>query len=235
LAGVSDVHLAIVEQEDDAPAGNLGDWALARGHRVETLRAQEAGTEWPDPARYDAIASLGAEHSVHASPDRWIAAEVAFLRAAHDAGVPVLGICFGGQALAAALGGEVRLAPRPEIGWYELEARGATVEPGPWFQWHVDTFTVPPRAQELARTPDCPQAFRLGTSVGLQFHPEATPEIIAGWIRTGRAALDRNGLRAEALETQTRAAGPAARARAYTLFDAIATLWTNGRRTSVQT
>jgi GMP synthase-like glutamine amidotransferase len=97
----------------------------------------------------------------------------------------------------------------------------------------VDTFTVPDGAQELARTPDCPQAFRLGTSVGLQFHPEATPEIIAGWIGTGGAALERNSLRAEVLEAQTRAAGPAAAARAYTLFDAIATLWTNGRRTSV--
>jgi GMP synthase-like glutamine amidotransferase len=146
----------------------------------------------------------------------------------------VLGICFGGQALAAALGGEVRVAPRPEIGWYELEPRDPTVEPGPWFQWHVDTFTVPDGAHELARTPDCPQAFRLGASVGLQFHPEATPEIIAGWIGTGHAALARNGLRAEVLEAQTRAAGPAARARAYTLFDAIATLWTNGRRTGVQ-
>src|SRR3954464_12458675 len=104
------MDLAIVEQQDDAPAGFLADWALARGHRVELLRAPELGTEWPDPARYGAIAALGAEHSVHASPDPWIGAEVAFLRAAHDAGVPLLGLCFGGQALAAALGGEVRLA-----------------------------------------------------------------------------------------------------------------------------
>jgi GMP synthase-like glutamine amidotransferase len=181
------------------------------------------------------VAALGAEHSVHASPDPWIGAEVAFLRAAHDAGVPVLGLCFGGQALAAALGAKVGLAPRPEIGWFELEAvDGGGIPPGPWFQWHFDTFAVPPGARQLARTTDCPQAFRLGASIGLQFHPEATPEIIAGWIRTGGDSLEREGLDAERLAAETRASGPAARGRAYTLFDAIARAWTEGRRTSVQ-
>ena len=53
------------------------------------------------------MVALGSDRSVHASPDPWIAAQLAFLRAAHDAGVPVLGICFGAQALAAALGGRV--------------------------------------------------------------------------------------------------------------------------------
>src|SRR4051812_16383480 len=186
------MDLAIVEQQDDAPAGFLAGWARARGHRIEILRAQELGTTWPDPGAYDAIAALGAEHSVHASPDPWIGAEVAFLRAAHDGGVPLLGLCFGGQALAAALGGEVRLAPRPEIGWFELEALdGGGVPPGPWFQWHFDTFALPPGARELARTPLCPQAFALGTSIGLQFHPEATADIIGEWIRTGRDSLAR--------------------------------------------
>jgi GMP synthase-like glutamine amidotransferase len=229
------VDLAIVEQGDDAPAGFLADWARDRGHRVELLRAQELGPDWPDPAGYGAITALGAEHSVHASPDPWIRAEVAFLRAAHDAGVPLLGLCFGAQALAAALGAEVRLAPRAEIGWFELApVAGAAFPPGPWFEWHLDTFAVPPGARLLARSALCPQAFRIGSSIGLQFHPEATPEIIAGWIRTGRDSLDSAGLDADALAAQTRAAGPAARERAYTLFDTIARGWTKGRRTSVQ-
>lgn len=230
------MDLAIVEQEDDAPAGHLADWALDRGHRVEILRAQELGTSWPDPARYGAIAALGAEHSVHASPDPWIGAEVAFLRTAHEAGVPLLGLCFGGQALAAALGGEVRVAPEPEIGWFELgPSAGASFPPGPWFQWHFDTFSVPPGARELARTPRCPQAFGLGTSIGLQFHPEATPDIIGAWIRTGRDSLDRAGIDADALIARTRAGGAAARDRAYRLFDAVARAWTERRRPNVQT
>jgi GMP synthase-like glutamine amidotransferase len=228
------MHLAIVEQQDDAPAGNLAAWARDRGVRVETLHAQELGTAWPDPARYGAIAALGAEHSVHASPDAWIGAEVAFLRAAHDAGVPVLGLCFGGQALAAALGAEVRLAPEPEIGWYELEALdGGAVAPGPWFEWHVDTFAVPPRARQLARTARCPQAFAVGTSVGLQFHPEADEAIILDWIRTGRDTLEASGIDPDALRQRTGAAAPAARERAYALFDAVAAAWTSSARPNV--
>jgi GMP synthase-like glutamine amidotransferase len=231
------MELAIVEQEPTAPAGFLAEWAAARGHRVALLRAPELGPSWPDPARYDAVAALGSEHSVHASPHPWIAAEVAFLREAHDAGVPLLGLCFGSQALAAALGAEVRRAPRPEIGWFEVQPLdGAGLPPaGPWFQWHEDTFAVPPGAQELARTPRCPQAFALGTSVGLQFHPEATPDIIGGWIRTGSASLAREGIDADALDRRTRADGAAARERAYKLFDAIARVWTKGRPTNVQT
>jgi GMP synthase-like glutamine amidotransferase len=227
--------LAIVEQQDDAPAGNLATWARDRGLGVEILHAQELGTSWPDPARYGAIAALGAEHSVHASPDAWIGAEVAFLRAAHDAGVPVLGLCFGGQALAAALGAEVRLAPEPEIGWFDVEALdGRAIPPGPWFEWHVDTFAVPAGARQLARTPGCPQAFAVGTSVGLQFHPEADEAIILDWIRTGRDSLEANGVDPDALRERTRAAAPAAREHAYALFDAIATTWTRTPRPNVQ-
>jgi GMP synthase-like glutamine amidotransferase len=233
------VDLAIVEQQDDAPAGFLAGWARERGHRIETLRAQELGTSWPDPRAYDAIAALGAEHSVHASPDPWIGAEVAFLRAAHEGGVPLLGLCFGAQALAAALGAEVRVAPRPEIGWFELEALDAgdvaPVAPGPWFQWHFDTFAVPPGARQLARTPLCPQAFALGTSLGLQFHPEATADVIGEWIRTGRDSLAREGIDGDALAARTRAGESAARERAYRLFDAVARAWTKGRRPNVQT
>jgi GMP synthase-like glutamine amidotransferase len=230
------VELCIVEQQADAPAGLLAEWALERGHRVTTLHAEELGAgPWPDPTRYGAIAPLGAEQSVHASPDPWIAPQVAFLRAAHAAGVPVLGLCFGGQALAAALGGEVRTAPAPEIGWLDLEPLdGGAVAPGPWFAWHEDTFTLPPGAVELARSRAYPHAFRVGRSVGLQFHPEVTPEILEGWVRGGRATLAANGVDAEAIRAQGRDGAAAHRERAFALFDAIAAGWTGGGPTNVQ-
>jgi GMP synthase-like glutamine amidotransferase len=230
------MDLAVVEQQADAPAGLLGEWAGARGHRIVTLRAPELGAgPWPDPARFGAIAPLGAEHSVHASKDEWIAPQIDFLREAHARDVPVLGLCFGGQALAAALGGEVRLAPRPEIGWLEIEPLdGRAIAPGPWFSWHHDTFTLPPGARELARTAACPHAFALGRSVGLQFHPEVTPAIVEGWVRGGSATLAAHGVDGEAILERTRREAGADRRRAFELFDAIAAGWTSVRRTAVQ-
>jgi GMP synthase-like glutamine amidotransferase len=230
------IDLCIVEQNADAPAGLLEQWARDRGHRVTTLRAYEIGAgPWPDPRAYGAIAPLGAEQSVERSSDPWIAPQVAFLREAHQAGIPVLGLCFGGQALAAALGGEVRAAPAPEIGWVELEPLdGGAVASGPWFAWHEDTFTLPPGAVELARTPVCAHAFRVGRSVGLQFHPEVTPEIVEGWVRGGRDTLARNRIDGTAMSAQTRDGADGHRARAFALFDAISADWTDGRRTTVQ-
>ena len=57
------------------------------------------------------------------------------------------------------------------------------VPAGPWLEWHYERFCTPPGATELARTADAPQAFRLGPHLGVQFHPEATVEIVEGWAR----------------------------------------------------
>jgi GMP synthase-like glutamine amidotransferase len=226
------VELCILEHEADAPAGVFAEWAAARGHRLDVLRVRELAA-WPDPAAFDAIVALGSERSVHASTDPWIAAEVDFLRRAHAARVPVLGLCFGSQALAAALGGEVHAAAEPEIGWFRLAEGG--IDPGPWFEWHFDCFTLPPGATVLARDArGGVQAFRVGASVGLQFHPEASEPIIAGWVRGGRAALTRNGLQAEEILRQTAACGDEARRRAYALFDTFAAGWPATRPPSVQ-
>jgi GMP synthase-like glutamine amidotransferase len=55
------------------------------------------------------------------------------------------------------------------------------IEPGPWFQFHRDTFTVPPAARLLATSPVGPQAFSYGSALAVQFHPEVTPGIVARW------------------------------------------------------
>jgi GMP synthase-like glutamine amidotransferase len=212
--------LIVVEQQADAPAGLLGEWAAERGAEIEVLRPKELEA-WPDPAEVeaDAVVALGSDRSVHASSDPWIAPELRFLRAAHEAGTPVLGICFGGQALAAALGGTVSAAPGVEIGWIEVE--GSDGYGGRWFTWHEDVFTLPPGAQELARAASGPQAFAVGASVGLQFHPEVTSAIVGGWLDDdGAAVADPKPLRDE---TARRAED--ARERAFALFDRISARW----------
>ena len=174
---------------------------------------------WPDPTAVDAVVSLGSDRSVHASRDPWIASQVAFLRAAHDAGVPVLGICFGGQALAAALGATVSRAPETEIGWIDVE--GDDGYGGRWFTWHEDVFDLPPGATELARASSGLQAFAFGASVGLQFHPEVTPAIVDDWLAGAREAVPEPApLRAETERTV-----PEARERAFALLDRIAARW----------
>ena len=151
---------------------------------METTGVGHSDVVFPDPTEYDFVVSLGSVQGVY---DReaigsWIDGELALLKQAHDHGVPILGLCFGGQALSAALGGTVEKAPGHEIGWIELETLAPEIIPsGPWFAWHIDRFTVPPGATELARTELCPHAFVHGRSVGLQFHPEADEVIVKGW------------------------------------------------------
>ena len=110
---------------------------------------------WPDPGDATAVIALGSDRSVHASTDPWIAAQVAFLRATHAAGIPVLGICFGGQALAAALGAAVSRAAETEIGWIDVD--GHDDYGGRWFTWHEDVFDLPSGATELARATSGPR------------------------------------------------------------------------------
>jgi GMP synthase-like glutamine amidotransferase len=196
----------------------VGEWAAARGAEVDVLHGPTVAA-WPDPTAVDAIVSLGSDRSVHASGDPWIAEQVAFLRAAHDAGVPVVGICFGGQALAAALGATVSRAPETEIGWIDVE--GDDGYGGRWFTWHEDVFDLPSGATELARADSGPQAFAVGASVGLQFHPEVTPAIVEDWLDGATGAVaDPEPMRAETTSTVA-----AARERAFGLMDRIAARW----------
>jgi GMP synthase-like glutamine amidotransferase len=223
------MKILILEHEPEAPAGFFADWARRRGHTLETVDVPAIG-EWPEPSESDVIVSLGSDCSTHASPDPWIEREVAFLRDAHGAGVPVLGICFGGQALALALGGTVRRADFAEVGWSTTQSGDPELMPdGPWFLWHEDVFTVPPGAREIARSDAGPLAFVSGPSIGLQFHPEVDSSVIVGWIDGARHRMDELSIDEDALLSEIARVGDGARARADDLFDRIARYWDERR------
>jgi GMP synthase-like glutamine amidotransferase len=136
--------------------------------------------------------------------------------------VPILGICFGAQHLARALGGEVGPATRAEVGWLDVESLAPdVVPPGPWLQWHRDRFTVPPGAELLARSPVCAQAFRSGPHLGVQFHPEVTPAIALDWGASYPESVREGGTTLEAVRAGGEAHAEGARVRAYRLFDAF--------------
>jgi GMP synthase-like glutamine amidotransferase len=215
----------VIQHGDDAPGGHVSSWLEARGAEQDVYRIDLDGRARrdPDPLAYDLIVMLGSEAAAFDDTVAWIGREQRLLRAAARADVPMLGICFGGQLLARALGGQAMRAERSEIGWVALRTRDpALVAAGPWLVWHHDTFTVPPGATLLADSPAAPQAYTIGRSLGVQFHPEATPEIVEDWVTGGRDELDRHGVDPDRLLAETREREGDNRARAWRLFDAFA-------------
>lgn len=172
----------------------------------------------PDPAGFGFVVSLGSQHSAAAMEPPWIPAEVATLRAAVRQGVPVLGLCFGGQALSIALGGGSERLERPEIGWLEIDSGDRRVPPGPWLHYHFELMRLPPGARELARSPAGIAAFALGPHLGVQFHPEVDAELVTRWAQNDRD-LPSAGLSPEQLAADSARHAPAAREQAFRLFD----------------
>jgi GMP synthase-like glutamine amidotransferase len=225
------MRVLFIQHDHLSPVGLVGEGFAKRGYEVRTMsvvpphrfEAPDVQVSFPDPLTYDAIVPMGAVWSVYDqnSIGSWIHDELTFLRAAHDGGVPVRGICFGGQALATALGGSVELAAEPEIGWTSIESDDAgLIESGPWFQFHYDRWNLPPGSVEVARTGRASQAFVLRRSLGVQFHPELTVNSLEGWNANGGAASIREyGLDPDEVVEQTRAEEPLASQRASRLVN----------------
>jgi GMP synthase-like glutamine amidotransferase len=213
-------HVVILQHQDDAPAGLLLDVLLAHGLVWETVRV-DRGEVPPDPVAVQLVVSLGADAAAHDLETRWVHDEIAWLREADTVGTAILGLCFGAQALAIALGGTVAPARRPERGWIELQSEEPeTLATGPWQSWHQDSISVlPPAADLIAHNSSGPQAFRHGAHLGLQFHPEVTPGIVDGWVRK-HAARNDNLAELEAAACQPPGRFQQATANAYRLFHA---------------
>jgi GMP synthase-like glutamine amidotransferase len=214
----------ILSHGDEAPIALLGEWLAEHGCDYEVCDV----TRDPFPAldQYAFVASLGSSASARGSDPEWVPAEIDLLREAVARDIPVLGVCFGGQALSIALGGEVVAAPRPQIGWFELSERAEGMPSGPWFHWHYEQLSVPPGAEPLAHSEAGPAAFRHGRHVGLQFHPEVTLEVIASWGRSEDELqkLVELGVSPEALASESELRAPLAKQHAWELFD----LWWAG-------
>ncbi len=211
-----------------APEALLGDAFTEQGFDVDVFnvvprdRVGEPDVDvlFPDPGRYDVIVPLGSRWSVHdeALRDTWVGAEMAMVREAANAGVGVLGVCFGGQLVAQALGGAVARSPAPELGWCCVDSDVPYIAEGPWFQWHSDRWTTPPGAVEVARNPRASQAFVAGSVLALQFHPELDAELLEVWLADDSDAdVARLGVDVDELRARTAAQRTAAPDRLHTL------------------
>lgn len=202
--------------------GLIGEAASERGiELIEHVASEDERI--PELDGFDLLVCMGAPWSVYGEEVApWIGTALERFRDAVERDIPVLGICFGAQAFAEALGGEAGRALATEVGWRQVETDdAAVVPPGPWFMWHSDTFTLPPGARELARTPVGPQAFSLGPHLCVQFHPEITPEILGAWIEHDDEDFRRNGVDPESVIEQTRVELGRARERARELLNRV--------------
>jgi len=225
------MRVLVIQHDHSSPIGPVGERFADRGYDVVThaVVAEEhftspgVTTDFPDFTSFDAVVPMGAPWSTYdvATVGTWVLPELEQLRAADAAGVPVLGICFGGQLLAEAHGGSVQLSDRPEVGWYDVDSAAPDiVPPGPWFEWHYDAWSLPPGATEIARNDNASQAFVLRRNLAVQFHPELTSAMLAGWLANGGDRKARElGLDPAALLALTVSVDGRSRERAHALVD----------------
>lgn len=160
------------------------------------LFAIDAGDCVPaDMAPFSGLVLMGGPMSVN-DPLPWIPPVLSLVRDAIAQRTPCLGHCLGGQLMSKALGGDVTLNPVKEIGWNPVKADNNSVA-RLWlgdqlfsqrqlqaFQWHGETFTLPPGATRILTGQDCVnQAFVIGNSLAMQCHTEMTPAMIADWCQ----------------------------------------------------
>jgi len=209
----------VIQHEQPTPGGYIHQWLDDRGADQDVYRI-DVEERQVDPRDYGMIVSLGSEFAAFDDSIPWLEREKRLLTDAAEADVPVLGICFGGQLLARVLGGESFRGELSEIGWLPVRSQDDSLVPeGPWFQWHFDTFSPPPGSQLIAETEAGPQAYRIGRSLGLQFHPEVTPEIMDSWVAVYRHELDREGVDPDRLLEETHRRADETRRTAWRLFD----------------
>lgn len=185
----------VLQNESDCPAAYLGDALDRRGIEWRVVRLHE-GDALPDPHDAAGVAAMGGAMGAY-DEDKYpfLAAEKRLLAACTAVGVPVIGICLGCQLLADALGGRTYLADAAEVTFAPIELTvegdrdpiGAAFDGHPVIRFHQDTFDLPPSAILLASAAGFAQAFRIGSAVGVQPHPEVTPDILADWLADGDA------------------------------------------------
>jgi len=186
--------LVVVQNDPEVPLAAYEGELRDEGEVFSIVRPF-AGEPLPAVAGAGAAIVLGGAMGVHDTARHPYLAEVKeFIGGCVRREIPFLGICLGGQLLADVLGAQVLSGQRGEKGCLPVTLTAAG-EADPLFagfdgafttfQWHDDTFDIPPGGVLLASSPACPhQAFRVGLrTYGTQFHPEVDPATVEAWVR----------------------------------------------------
>jgi GMP synthase (glutamine-hydrolysing) len=186
--------------------GLLDQMFMDDGYHIEKINAQNDAVP-ASPRHYDAIVILGGPMAVYENLP-YLQNEQELIRNAIKNETPVLGICLGAQLIAQAAGGCVYKAKKKEIGWHRVYLtpsssndifRGITDKIIRVFQWHGDTYDLPSNVKILAYSDLYPQAFRIGSAIGIQFHFEVDERLIRTWMKEYSADLMAENIRPESI------------------------------------
>lgn len=154
-----------------------------KGFTFETFRVVE-GQFPPGVTTCDGWLITGSRHGVY-EDHPWIPPLEHFIRDAFAAHVPVVGVCFGHQIVAQAMGGKVeRFDQGWAVGAQDYDFQGETLRLN---AWHRDQVVVPPPGAETIASHDfCAHAALLYDTRALtvQAHPEFRPEFVGGLMET---------------------------------------------------
>lgn len=186
--------------------GLLEQMFVDDGYQVEKVNTQNDPVP-TSPLGYDTIVILGGPMSVYDDLP-YLQKEQELIRNTMKNETPVLGICLGSQLIAQAAGGRVYKGKKKEIGWCNVYLtpassndifRGFTDKTIRIFQWHGDTYDLPANAKILAYSDLYPQAFRIGSAVGIQFHFEVDEPLIQTWMKEYSAELIAEKIKPESI------------------------------------
>jgi GMP synthase-like glutamine amidotransferase len=196
---------------EDSP-GLVGEAFEARGYELDVVMIDESNGA-PSLEGYNVLVILGSKCAVYdlELESDWFRQELMLIAEADARRLPILGICFGAQALCRQFGGTVRRADNEELGWFEIDVvEGVELSVVPWLEFHIEVWATSQRAV---------QAFAIGPHVGVQFHPEVDDAQLKEWFAAEEEDVRDFGIDIDALVEQTAQETPAARVRAQELVD----------------
>jgi GMP synthase (glutamine-hydrolysing) len=177
----------------------------AAGATSRIWEAIDPAADRPDLTEIAGVVLFGSTSNVEHADERPFIKEVADLtREAVERSVPFLGLCFGAQVLAWALGADVVKAPVRELGFEPIRTLppaaddrvlGHYADGDPVFHWHEDTFGLPGDATLLVTGDGVPnQAYRVGDAAwATQFHAEVDTVEAEMWVTEASAVEDLEG------------------------------------------
>ncbi len=193
--------LLIIENDPQVPLGILESLLRREAQSARTLRIHGGETCGGIAGAAGLVVLGGAMSTWETERFPFLTKVKRLIKEALDSGLPVLGICLGGQLLAEVAGGQVRYLTHGEKGLHDIILSGegrqdplfaGLPERFSVFQWHSDSILAPESAVLLAASRGCPhQAFRIGLNAyGIQFHPEVDESIVASWAAPDPGAAE---------------------------------------------